>query len=148
MLLLLEVWLVLTDVIGLYGFRFWYLQSCCSNSNFEMKLVSGQCSSVIFYLKYSTFQPWLNLSPRPPLTPSSPPSPQSSPRQVVATTWPWMNNKSRIVAKKASQRHAVCSDPNYASQSGIIGVKLGAGLLGRAKISLSATYYLPLEHLL
>ena len=52
------------------------------------------------------------------------------------------------MAKKASQRHAVCSDPNYASQSGIIGVKLGAGLLGRAKISLSATYYLPLEHLL
>ena len=54
-----------------------------------------------------------------------------------------MNNKSRIVAKKASQRHAVCSDPNYALQSGIIGVKLGAGLLGRAKISLSATYLTP-----
>ena len=51
-----------------------------------------------------------------------------------------MNNKSRIVAKKASQHHAVCSDPNYALQSGIIGVKLGAGLLGRPKISLSATY--------
>ena len=54
-----------------------------------------------------------------------------------------MNNKSRIVAKKASQRDAVCSDPNYASQSGIIGVKLGAGLLGRPKISLSATYLTP-----
>ena len=52
----------------------------------------------------SRFHPWLNLSPRPPLTPSSPPSPHSSPRQVVATTSPWMNNKSRIVAKKASQR--------------------------------------------
>ena len=54
-----------------------------------------------------------------------------------------MNNKSQIVAKKASQRHAVCSDPNYALQSGIIGVKLGAGLLRRAKISLSATYLTP-----
>ena len=59
-----------------------------------------------------------------------------------------MLDKSWIVAKKASQRRAVCSDPNYALQSGIIGVKLGAGLLGGAKISLSATYYLPLEHLL
>ena len=40
-----------------------------------------------------------------------------------------MLDKSWIVAKKASQRRAVCSDPNYALQSGIIGVKLGAGLL-------------------
>ena len=54
-----------------------------------------------------------------------------------------MNNKSRIVAKKASQRDAVCSDPNYALQSRIIGVKLGASLLGRPKISLSATYLTP-----
>ena len=39
-----------------------------------------------------------------------------------------MLDKSWIVAKKASQRRAVCSDPNYALQSGIIGVKLGAFL--------------------